>query len=73
VLLCIQRVQPEQSILADGEPDRWCPLIMSFQKFYGLASDQLHASALGQIPEALYCTPDVDRARAGDDSCACRE
>jgi hypothetical protein len=65
----IQRVHLEQSILAEGEPDRidperWRPLIMSFQKFYGLAPDQLHASALGQIREAMYRSPDVDRARA---------
>jgi len=65
----IQRVHLEQSILADGEhdrvdPDRWRPLIMSFQKFYGLAPEELHASALGQIPEAMYRSPDVDRARA---------
>jgi flavin reductase (DIM6/NTAB) family NADH-FMN oxidoreductase RutF len=64
----IQRVHVEQSILADGEPnridpDRWRPLIMSFQKFYGLAPGQLHASALGQIREAMYRSPDVDRAR----------
>ena len=65
----IQRVHLEQAILADGEPDRvdpgrWRPLIMSFQKFYGLAPGELHASALGQIPEAMYRSPDVDRARA---------
>ena len=65
----IQRVHLEQSILADGEssrvdPDRWRPLIMSFQKFYGLAPGELHASALGQIPEAMYRSHDVDRARA---------
>jgi len=65
----IQRVHVERSILAVGEanridPDRWRPLIMSFQKFYGLAPGQLHASALGQIPEAMYRTPDVDRGRA---------
>jgi hypothetical protein len=34
------------------------------QKFYGLASGELHASALGQIPEAMYRSSDVDRARA---------
>jgi len=67
--LRIQRVHLEQSILAQGEPnrvdpDRWRPLIMSFQKFYGLAPGQLHASALAQIPEAMYRSPDVDRGRA---------
>jgi len=49
----------EESILADGEPnrvdpDKWRPLIMSFQKFYGLMPDQLHPSTLAEIPEALY-------------------
>ncbi|HEV2163064.1 MAG TPA: flavin reductase family protein [Stellaceae bacterium] len=49
----------EESILVDGEPnrvdpDKWRPLIMSFQKFYGLTPDQLHPSTLAEIPEALY-------------------
>jgi len=70
-LLCIevriQRVHIEESILMDGEPnridpDRWRPLIMSFQEFYGLGP-QLQSSTLGQIPESLYRSPDVDRAR----------
>ena len=70
-LLCIetriQRVHVEGAIRMDGEadgidPDRWRPLIMSFQKFYGLGP-QLHESALAMIPEALYRSPDVDRAR----------
>ena len=65
----VQRAHIEQSILVDDDPnridpDKWRPLIMSFQKFYGLASRQLHASTLAQIPEALYRSPDVDRARA---------
>jgi flavin reductase (DIM6/NTAB) family NADH-FMN oxidoreductase RutF len=63
----IQRVHVEQSILMAGEanridPDKWRPLIMSFQKFYGLGP-QAHASTLAQIPEAMYRSPDVDRAR----------
>ncbi len=66
--LAIQRVHIEESILADGEPnrvdpDRWRPLIMSFQKFYGLEQEQLHPSALSQIPEAMYRSPDIDRVR----------
>lgn len=49
----------EESILVDGEPNRvdpgkWRPLIMNFQKFYGLTPDQLHPSTLAEIPEALY-------------------
>jgi flavin reductase (DIM6/NTAB) family NADH-FMN oxidoreductase RutF len=63
----IQRVHIEESILMAGEPnridpDKWRPLIMSFQKFYGLGP-QVHESTLAQIPEAMYRSPDVDRAR----------
>ena len=65
--LRIQRVHIEESLLVSGEPNRidpnkWRPLIMSFQEFYGLGS-KLQASTLGQIPESLYRSPDVDRAR----------
>jgi len=64
----IQRVHVAPEILMDGwpnriDPDKWRPLIMSFQKFYGLASGQVHDSFLGEIPEELYRSPDVDRAR----------
>jgi flavin reductase (DIM6/NTAB) family NADH-FMN oxidoreductase RutF len=38
-------------------------VIMSFQKFYGLG-DQIHSSALSSIPEHLYRSPDVDKAKA---------
>jgi hypothetical protein len=63
----IQRVHVEESILVAGErnridPDKWRPLIMSFQKFYGLGP-QVHESTLAQIPETMYRSPDVDRAR----------
>jgi len=62
----IQRVYVEESILMNGEanridPDKWRPLIMSFQQFYGLGS-KLHASILGEIPESMYRSPDVGRA-----------
>jgi flavin reductase (DIM6/NTAB) family NADH-FMN oxidoreductase RutF len=65
----VQRVHAEQSILMAGErnridPDKWRPLIMSFQKYYGLADGELHESILARISEALYRSPDVDRARA---------
>ena len=43
-------------------PDKWKPLIMSFQKFYGLG-DQVHTSKLSTIPEVLYHSPDMDKAR----------
>lgn len=35
------------------DPDKWPPLIMSFQKFYGL-SGQVHPSRLADIPEKAY-------------------
>lgn len=35
------------------DPDRWRPLIMSFQQFYGLGP-RLHASRLGEIDEEWY-------------------
>jgi flavin reductase (DIM6/NTAB) family NADH-FMN oxidoreductase RutF len=64
----IQRVHVEESILLAGEsnridPDKWRPLIMSFQKFYGLSEGELHDSKLGRIPEKMYRSPDVDRAK----------
>lgn len=64
----IQRVHVEESILMAGEPnridpDKWRPLIMSFQKFYGLGP-QVHNSTLAQIPESMYRSPDVARAQA---------
>lgn len=57
-----------ESILARDErnridPDKWRPLIMSFQKFYGLASHELHESTLARIPESMYRSPDVDKGR----------
>lgn len=64
----IVRVHAEQSILKDGnrdriDPDRWRPLIMSFQEYYGRAPSKAHVSELGEIPERLYRCPDVDAAR----------
>ena len=66
--LRIQRVHLAREILLDGDPDhvdpdKWRPLIMSFQKFYGLADGQVHTSTLARVPERLYRSPDVDRAR----------
>jgi flavin reductase (DIM6/NTAB) family NADH-FMN oxidoreductase RutF len=63
----VQRVHVDDSILMGGtvnriDPDKWRPLIMSFQQFYGLGP-QVHASTLAEIPESLYRSPDVDRAR----------
>jgi len=64
----IKRIHIEQSILVPGEPnridpDKWNPLIMSFQHFYGLAEGKLQPSQLAQIPESKYRSVDVDRAR----------
>jgi len=63
----ILRVYLDQNILMKDSfnrvnPDKWKPLIMSFQKFYGLG-DQIHPSRLATIPEALYHSPDMDKAR----------
>jgi flavin reductase (DIM6/NTAB) family NADH-FMN oxidoreductase RutF len=63
----IQRVHLEETVLMNGsnkrvDPDKWRPLIMSFQKFYGLG-DQVHESRLAGIPEILYHSPDLDRVR----------
>lgn len=60
--LRVLRTHIHESILMQGEtdrvdPDLWRPLIMSFQKFYGLGP-QLDASVLAQVPESLYRTPD---------------
>ncbi|MEI3791638.1 MULTISPECIES: flavin reductase family protein [unclassified Chryseobacterium] len=62
--LKIVRVHMEESILMDGfpnrvDPDKWRPLIMSFQQFYGLGM-KLHESTLAQIPEELYRTAEFN-------------
>ena len=66
----IQRVRVEEAILMRGErnridPDKWRPLIMSFQHFYGLEPYQVRESTLAKIPESSYRTPDIERARVG--------
>lgn len=63
----VQRVHVDERILTAGErdridPDKWRPLIMNFQQFYGLGP-QLHESTLGTIPESAYRGPDIERAR----------
>lgn len=57
------RVHALPQLMMDGhpnriDPDKWRPLIMSFQEFYGLG-DKVHYSTLAEIPEALYQTPDM--------------
>ncbi|EIT67824.1 MAG: flavin reductase family protein [Hydrocarboniphaga sp.] len=64
----IQRVHVHPELLMEGttdriDPDKWGPLIMKFQKFYGVNASQVHSSRLGEIPEATYLSPDVERAR----------
>ncbi len=66
--LRIVRVHLEEAIMMDGQPnrvdpDKWRPLIMSFQQFYGLGA-QVHSSTLAEIPERLYRTPDIEAAMA---------
>jgi flavin reductase (DIM6/NTAB) family NADH-FMN oxidoreductase RutF len=65
--LKIVQVYLEESIIMDGDPnrvdpDKWHPLIMSFQQFYGLGF-QVHSSALATIPEHQYRSPDIEVAR----------
>jgi flavin reductase (DIM6/NTAB) family NADH-FMN oxidoreductase RutF len=62
----ILRVHLEETLLMNGstkrvDPDKWKPLIMSFQKFYSLG-DQVHHSKLATISEILYHSPDMDKA-----------
>jgi flavin reductase (DIM6/NTAB) family NADH-FMN oxidoreductase RutF len=63
----VQRVLVHEAIRRPGtddhiDPDAWRPLIMSFQKLYGLGP-QVHPSTLARIPERLYRGPDIERAR----------
>ena len=65
--LRVQRIYLDELILMKGNPDRvdpekWRPLIMSFQQFYGLG-EQVHVSKLSSIPEHLYRSYDVERAK----------
>ena len=65
--LRVQRIHLDESIIMEGhpnrvDPDKWRPLIMSFQEFYGLG-EKIHTSRLATIPETEYRTPDHDRAR----------
>lgn len=69
--LRIQKVYLEEYILMDGDknsvdPDKWKPLIMSFQQFYSLG-EKVHTSTLAEIPEHLYNTPDREKAIKNND------
>ncbi|GAD08750.1 conserved protein/domain [Gluconobacter frateurii NBRC 103465] len=64
----ITRVHAHPSILMEGyenriDPDKWHPLIMNFQKLYGVSDVQVVPSRLAEIDETIYRMPDVDRAR----------
>jgi len=64
--LKITRVYLDETILLEGypnrvDPDKWKPLIMSFQEFYTLGN-KVHQSTLAEIPESLYNTPDRESA-----------
>jgi len=61
--LKVTQVNVEENILLDGyrnriDPDKWRPLIMSFQQFYGLSS-RLSQSKLATINEDCYRNSDV--------------
>ncbi|HMG07307.1 MAG TPA: flavin reductase family protein [Mucilaginibacter sp.] len=65
--LKIVQVYLEESIVMNNDPnrvdpDKWRPLVMSFQQFYGLGP-QVHASSLASIPEYKYRSPDMEIAR----------
>lgn len=56
--LKIVKIRLEDNILRPGDtnhvdPDKWRPLMMSFQEFYGFGT-KVAPSALAQIPERLY-------------------
>jgi flavin reductase (DIM6/NTAB) family NADH-FMN oxidoreductase RutF len=56
--LRVVRVHVDESIRMAGhdhriDPERWRPLIMSFQQFFGLG-EIVHESTLSQIPETVY-------------------
>jgi flavin reductase (DIM6/NTAB) family NADH-FMN oxidoreductase RutF len=55
--VAVQRIHANEDILAEPDridPDAWRPLIMSFQRFYGLSDEQAGASRLAEIPESAY-------------------
>jgi flavin reductase (DIM6/NTAB) family NADH-FMN oxidoreductase RutF len=64
----ITRVHVHPSLLMEGhenriDPAKWQPLIMNFQKLYGVSNAEIIPSRLAEIEERLYRMPDVDRAR----------
>lgn len=66
--LKINTVFLDKSITMDNhpnrvDPDKWKPLIMSFQEFYTLG-DKVHESTLAEIPGNLYTTYDRQSTQA---------
>jgi flavin reductase (DIM6/NTAB) family NADH-FMN oxidoreductase RutF len=54
----VTRVHVAETVRLEGhehriDPDRWRPLIMSFQQFYGLG-ERVQSSTLAEIPEEAY-------------------
>ncbi len=71
VEVTVRRVHASPDILVPGrpnriDPDRWRPLIMSFQHFYGLADGRLAPSRLATVDEELYRAPPPAPATADD-------
>jgi flavin reductase (DIM6/NTAB) family NADH-FMN oxidoreductase RutF len=63
----VQRVFVHDQIRLPGtddhiDPDRWRPLIMSFQQLYGLGP-RVRPSTLARVPESFYRPPDIERSR----------
>jgi flavin reductase (DIM6/NTAB) family NADH-FMN oxidoreductase RutF len=66
----VTRVHIHPDILMEGlsnrvDPDKWRPLIMSFQRYYGVGRE-IHESTLAKIPEEMYRMPDIARARTAE-------
>jgi len=75
--LKVTRVNVEEKILMDGyrnriDPDKWRPLIMSFQQFYGL-TERLSPSKLVTINEDCYRNTDVVPSRVLKDYVALKQ
>ena len=68
----ILRVHVENELLLRGDPnrvdpDKWRPLIMSFQQFYGLG-DRARYSTLSQVPEEMYRAATASHPGYGPDN-----
>jgi flavin reductase (DIM6/NTAB) family NADH-FMN oxidoreductase RutF len=66
----VTRVHINPDILMDGlsnrvDPNKWRPLMMSFQRYYGLG-EEVHESTLAKIPEDIYRMPDIARSRTAE-------